>query len=112
VVPSVWPEPFGLVGPEAAAYGVPAAAYAVGGIPDWLQDGVNGHLAPGNPPMAAGLADAIVNCLGDPAHYEQLRRGALAAAQTSDTVARHAAAVAEVLGAVARRPRLAESLAP
>ena len=50
VVPSVWPEPFGSVGIAAARYGVPAAAFAVGGIPQWLHDGVNGHLAPGSPP--------------------------------------------------------------
>ena len=46
VVPSVWPEPFGSVGMAAARCGVPAAAFAVGGIPQWLHDGVNGHLAP------------------------------------------------------------------
>ena len=33
VVPSVWPEPFGFVGPEAGLHGVPAAGFAVGGIP-------------------------------------------------------------------------------
>ena len=76
VVPSLWPEPFGRIGLEAGRYGVPSAAFAVGGIPDWLTDGVNGHLAPGTPPTVAGLADAIVRCVGDPAHYRQLRRGA------------------------------------
>ena len=48
VVPSVWPEPFGSVGPAAAQHGIPAAAFAVGGIPQWLHEGVNGHLADGN----------------------------------------------------------------
>ena len=106
VVPSVWPEPFGLVGLEAAAYGVPAAAFAVGGIPDWLEEGVNGHLAPGDPPTAAGLADALVQCLGDPAHYARLRRGATARAAASGGVADHASAVADVLAQVTR-PALA-----
>ena len=36
-VPSVWPEPFGLVGIEGGCVGLPAVAYAVGGIPDWLE---------------------------------------------------------------------------
>lgn len=76
VVPSIWPEPFGSVGMAAARYGVPAAAFAVGGIPQWLHDGVNGHLAPGSPPTAEGLAEAIVRCLSDPHHYEDLSRGA------------------------------------
>ena len=76
VVPSVWPEPFGSVGMAAARYGVPAAGFAVGGIPQWLRDGVNGHLASGSPPTADGLADAIVGCLSDPHHYANLSRGA------------------------------------
>ena len=59
VVPSLWPEPFGLVGPEALAMGVPVAAFAVGGIPEWLDDGRTGALAPGDPPTSAGLATAI-----------------------------------------------------
>jgi glycosyltransferase involved in cell wall biosynthesis len=76
VVPSVWPEPFGSVGLAAARCGVPAAAFAVGGIPQWLHDGVNGHLASASPPSAAGLADAVVRCLRDPQHYAELSRGA------------------------------------
>lgn len=75
VVPSVWPEPFGSVGIAAARYGVPAAAFAVGGIPQWLHDGVNGHLASA-PPTAAGLAEAILQCLRDPEHYAELSSGA------------------------------------
>ena len=47
VVPSVWPEPYGLVGPEAGRRGVPAVAFDTGGIKEWLVDGVNGCLAPG-----------------------------------------------------------------
>ena len=43
LVPSLWPEPFGLVGVEAARRGVPAVAFAVGGIPDWLIDGTHRH---------------------------------------------------------------------
>ncbi|HEV2147384.1 MAG TPA: glycosyltransferase, partial [Longimicrobiaceae bacterium] len=76
VVPSLWPEPFGLVGPEAGLRGVPAAAFAAGGIPDWLVDGVGGHLAPADPPTAAGLAEAVVRCLRDPREHARLRRGA------------------------------------
>lgn len=35
-VPSLWAEPFGLLGIEAQARGRPAVAYAVGGIPEWI----------------------------------------------------------------------------
>ena len=78
VYPSIWPEPFGLSGLEAGLYGVPSVAFAVGGIPEWLHDGVNGHLAPvGVQP----LSDAIVRCLSDSQHYQQLRAGASRRAQ-------------------------------
>jgi glycosyltransferase involved in cell wall biosynthesis len=76
VVPSIWPEPFGAVGPAALRRGVPAAAFAAGGIPEWLHDGVSGHLAPADPPTPAGLARAVVRCLEDPGHYTALTAGA------------------------------------
>ena len=76
VVPSLWPEPFGLVGLEAGLRSVPAAAFAVGGIPDWLAEGVNGYLAPGKSPTSGALANAIVKCLRDPVTHARLRRGA------------------------------------
>jgi glycosyltransferase involved in cell wall biosynthesis len=75
-VPSLWPEPFGLVGLEAACIGVPAIGYAVGGIPDWLIPGETGELAPGDPPTVEGMADAIVRAFGDTKHYADLCRGA------------------------------------
>ena len=80
VLSSVWPEPYGRVGLEAGRHGVPAAAFAVGGIPEWLEDGVNGRLAPARPPRAADLATAIAGCLRDPAEHARLRAGARAAA--------------------------------
>jgi glycosyltransferase involved in cell wall biosynthesis len=64
VVPSLWPEPFGIVGIEALAAGRPAVGSATGGIPDWLHDGVCGRtVAPGD---AAGLALALEQLLDDP----------------------------------------------
>jgi glycosyltransferase involved in cell wall biosynthesis len=75
-VPSLWPEPFGLVGMEAGCFGLPAVGYAVGGIPDWLISGETGELAPGDPPAVEGLAEAMARALGDEAHYARLSRGA------------------------------------
>jgi len=102
VMPSVWPEPFGLVGPEAGMFGVPAAAFNVGGIRDWLTDGVNGFLAPGNPPTWEGLAEAIVKCLADPNMYARLRAGAFEAAQRF-SVESHLVALLEVFSHVTGR---------
>lgn len=44
VVPSMWPEPFGIVGIEALSHARPAVAFSVGGIPEWLENGVTGFL--------------------------------------------------------------------
>jgi glycosyltransferase involved in cell wall biosynthesis len=65
-VPSVWPEPFGLVGLEAAVLGVPAIAFDVGGIREWLTPGENGYLIPGDPPRASAFADGLVTAFREP----------------------------------------------
>ena len=75
-IPSLWPEPFGIVGIEAGTYGVPSVAYAVGGIDDWLEPGVTGELAPGDPPTVSGLAEALVRLVESSAHYQSLCAGA------------------------------------
>lgn len=46
VVPSIWPEVFGVVIAEAYAYGKPAIATEAGGIPELVQDGITGWLVP------------------------------------------------------------------
>jgi glycosyltransferase involved in cell wall biosynthesis len=64
VIPSLWPEPFGLVGIEALAAGRPVVASATGGVSDWLEDGVSGTLVP--PGDAPALARALNELLEDP----------------------------------------------
>lgn len=102
IVPSVWPEPFGQVGLEAGCLGVPAVAFDVGGIRNWLREGVNGHLAPGDPPTARGLAEAIVKSLGNSEHYAKLRAGALEVAGEF-TVERHIDALNRIFESVLKR---------
>jgi glycosyltransferase involved in cell wall biosynthesis len=99
-VPSLWPEPFGLIGPEAGTHGVPAAGFKVGGIPEWLKDGVNGYLARSDPPTATALSVAIANCLRNQAEHTRLRCGACEQASRFG-VTRHLKQLTEVLREVA-----------
>lgn len=101
IVPSVWPEPFGLVGIEAGCVGLPAVAYAVGGIPDWLEPGVSGELAPGEHPHPEQLAAAIVRAVADESHWQQLRTGAWESAKRF-TLSRHLEQLEAILNTVTR----------
>jgi glycosyltransferase involved in cell wall biosynthesis len=75
-IPSLWPEPYGLGGIEAGSLGVPSVGFAMGAIPEWLEPGTTGELAPADPPTPQGLAAAITRALSDPAHYRRLCEGA------------------------------------
>lgn len=61
VFPSVWDEPFGLIGLEARAHGKPVVAFDVGGVREWLQDDVSGLLAPRGDTLA--MAERIARLL-------------------------------------------------
>ncbi len=59
-LPSLWAEPFGISGLEAMALGAPVAASRVGGVADWLNDGVTGlALPPGDAQALAAAADRL-----------------------------------------------------
>jgi len=61
VVPSRWPEPFGMVGLEGMIRGRPVVGFSVGGINDWLEDGKTGLLAqPGNAQDLASKLDSLL----------------------------------------------------
>jgi glycosyltransferase involved in cell wall biosynthesis len=95
VVPSLWPEPFGLVGPEAAVRGVPAVAFDNGGTRQWLADGRSGRLVQTGRLDAAALADAIDWCTRE-GRLPELARNAKAQAATW-SMSRHVSAVEEAL---------------
>ena len=46
--PIRWQEPFGLVGLEAMAHGIPTVAFDRGGVREWLTDTQNGLAVPEN----------------------------------------------------------------
>ena len=69
-VPSIWDEPFGLVGLEAMAHSLPVVAFDVGGISEWLAGGETGLLVPRRDTHA--FARALDALLSDPEHAMEL----------------------------------------
>ena len=74
LVPSRYPETFGLIGVEAMAHGVPVVGAAVGAIPEWLVHGVNGLLVPPNDAVA--LAEAAAQVWESPALRQRMSAAA------------------------------------
>jgi glycosyltransferase involved in cell wall biosynthesis len=95
-VPSLWPEPFGLVGIEGFAAGRPAVGSATGGIPEWLEDGVSGLTTPAGD--VAALAAALGELLDDPERRAQMGRAGRAAVAERYSRERHLAAVLGAYG--------------
>jgi glycosyltransferase involved in cell wall biosynthesis len=108
-VPSLWPEPFGIVGIEAMAHARPVVAYATGGIPEWLSHDVTGLLAP--PGDVEALRSGLRQLLGDPARAAQMgeQGRAIAARSFSPEAYLHAVAIAYQR---ARDPRATPVTAP
>ena len=78
VVPSIWPEPFGLVVLEAMQAGCAVIATNHGGAAELVEPGTTGILVP--PGDAGALADAMAGLLADPEHGRVLGQAARAAA--------------------------------
>jgi len=93
-VPSLYQEPFGLVGPEAMAAARPVVAFPVGGIPEWLEDGVTGLFA--RPNDVADLAEKLALILADPVLAERLGRAGRQAWEDRFHPDRHVAALLAV----------------
>jgi glycosyltransferase involved in cell wall biosynthesis len=91
VVPSLWPEPFGLVGIEALAAGRPVIASATGGVEDWLENGVSGLCV--KPGDAFDLARALNELLADPARQMTMGLAGRESVNARFSAERHISAV-------------------
>ena len=81
VLPSVSAESFGITLIEAMAAGRPVVASRIGGVPEIIDDGVNGLLF--EPWDSKGLAETLNNLLCDPDLAEDLGRRAHLSAEES-----------------------------
>jgi glycosyltransferase involved in cell wall biosynthesis len=74
IIPSIWFEPFGLVGIEAMSVGRPVIASRVGGIPEWLENGKSGFLV--NPGNSKQIAEKVIELFSDRKHIEEMSKNA------------------------------------
>lgn len=100
VIPSTWPEPFGLVALEAMRAGRAVVAAAHGGIPEIVEDQVSGVLVP--PGDVAALASAIGSLLDDPQRMAALGAAARDRVETVFAVDRTVDEVERVYRALLR----------
>ena len=73
IVPSIWEEAYGYVGPEYLAKGIPIIGNAIGGIPEYTRDGETGWLNRSCSPD--GLAEIVAGILERPEQVTELHRG-------------------------------------
>jgi glycosyltransferase involved in cell wall biosynthesis len=95
-MPSLWPEPFGLIGIETFAAGRPVVASATGGVGDWLQDGVSGLTVKAGDERE--LATAIERLLDDPDRQAQMGAAGRQTVAERFSEERHVAALLEAYG--------------
>ena len=95
---------------DAMACARPIVATRAGGIPEIVEDGVNGLLVPARDHHA--LAEAIVRALKDPASRQRMGDAGLARVNERFTVERMVAETAEIYARVAGRPHVAGTESP
>jgi glycosyltransferase involved in cell wall biosynthesis len=87
VVPSLWPEPFGIVGIEAMAFARPVVAYDVGGVREWLIPDQTGCVVERGD--IVGLAQAVRSLVDDPPRSRALGENGRPVAEARFTPERH-----------------------
>ena len=86
VIPSLWPEPFGLVAAEALARGTPALVTDQGAPPEIVEHGKTGWVVPvGN---VSAMAERLIEAVEDPARLAEMGQAGIAAAKARYSVER------------------------
>lgn len=99
VVPSLWPEPFGLVGIEALAAGRPVVTTGVGGSADWARVDLGVLVvSPGDPEALAAALDRI---LSDPDWTMRARTAGAPWARGRHSIATHEDRLRQILASPA-----------
>ncbi|MFI5213850.1 MAG: glycosyltransferase family 4 protein [Gemmatimonadales bacterium] len=96
VVPSVWPEPFGIVGIEALALGRPVVASTTGGMSEWAREELGVLTVP--PGDAGALASAIARAVDEPTWRERAASAGAAWVAARHTPSATAVALGSALG--------------
>jgi len=94
VVPSIWGEPFGIIGLEAMYYQKPVVAFDSGGIATWLRDGETGFLVPRL--SVEGLAEKIDQLLAAPSLAQKLGKQGHQRLTEEFTLKRHLSKLEEI----------------
>lgn len=110
VFTSEWAETFGQVGIEAMAFGTPVVAFDVGGVSEWLTDGVTGFLVPrGELP---GMAERLLRLLADDVLSERMGLASQTAVEGRFRRGHHIPKLVEVFHEVVAQGRHAEGVFP
>jgi glycosyltransferase involved in cell wall biosynthesis len=80
IVPSIWEEAYGFVGPEFLAKGIPVISNAIGGMPDYTREGETGWL--NRSCSAAELARIMRDIVEQPEQVAELNAKILATRET------------------------------
>jgi O-antigen biosynthesis protein len=88
---------------EAMGLGKAVISTDVGGVREWLRDGMNGLLVERENPAA--LADALARCANDPGLVNELKAAGLRTFERHFTLARFANRFAELLISLEQRPK-------
>jgi glycosyltransferase involved in cell wall biosynthesis len=87
ILPSIWPEAYGYVGPEMLSRGLPVIASKMGAMPDYVIDGENGLLF--DPKVEGDLASKIRTLISDTVLQKSLWEGAADGERKYLTMAEH-----------------------